>query len=117
MDRRHEPFRRAPSGEDSWRDFLLRVVINGTLPDIGCADAMPGYLSNHKIRLFDYAPWAEPLQDELRNHAEQPAVDAGIEIEFIRRQKAFRKKAWIKAIIAGRGDHPQRPGDGGCNPL
>ncbi len=83
-----------------------RVVITGTLPDIGYAGAMAGYLSYHKIRLFDYPRWAEPLRDELRNHAEQLASEAGIEIEFIRRHKAFRKEDRIKAIITERGDHP-----------
>ena len=83
-----------------------RVVITGTLPDIGYAGAMAGYLSYHKIRLFDYPRWPEPLRDELRDHAEQLASEAGIEIEFIRRHKAFRKEDRIKAIITGRGDHP-----------
>ena len=83
-----------------------RVVITGTLPDIGYAGAMAGYLSYHKIRLFDYPRWTEPLRDELRNHAEQLALETGIEIEFIRRHKAFRKEDRIKAIIAKRGDHP-----------
>jgi len=31
-----------------------RVVITGTLPDIGYAGAMSRYLSYHQIRLFDY---------------------------------------------------------------
>ena len=83
-----------------------RVVITGTLPDISYAGAMASYLSYHKIRLFDYPRWAEPLRDELRNHAEHLALKAGIEIEFIRRYKAFRKEDRIKAIIADRGDHP-----------
>jgi len=84
-----------------------RVVITGTLPDIGYAGAMAGYLSYHKIRLFDYPRWAEPLRDELRNHAEQLAIEAGIEIEFIRRHKAFRKEDRIKTIIATRRPVPQ----------
>ena len=83
-----------------------RVVVTGTLPDIGYAGAMAGYLSYHKIRLFDYPRWAQPLREELREHAEQLAMEAGIEIEFIRRHKAFRKEDRIKAIIAERGNHP-----------
>jgi hypothetical protein len=42
-----------------------RVVITGTLPDIGYAGAMAGYLSYHKIRLFDYPRWAEPVRGEF----------------------------------------------------
>ena len=84
-----------------------RVVITGALPNIGYAGAMAGYLSYHKIRLFDYPRGAKPLRDDLRNHAEQLAREAGIEIEFIRRHKAFRKEDRIKAIVAKRGHHPR----------
>ncbi|MCP5409306.1 MAG: MarR family transcriptional regulator [Chromatiaceae bacterium] len=83
-----------------------RVVITGTLPDIGYAGALAGYLSYHNVRLFDYTRWADPLRNELRQHAEQLAKEAGIEIEFIRSHKAFRKEARIKAILAERGEHP-----------
>ena len=83
-----------------------RVIISGTLPDICYAGVMASYLSYHKIRLFDYPRWAEPLRDELRNHAEHLALEAVIEIEFIRRHKAFRKEDRIQAILATRGAHP-----------
>ncbi len=83
-----------------------RVIITGTLLDIGYAGAMASQLSYHGIKLFDYTRWAEPLREELRNHAEQLAIAAGIEIEFIRRYKAFRKVDRIKAIVAKRADHP-----------
>ena len=76
-----------------------RVVIAGTLPDIGYAGAMTSYLSYHKIRLFDYPRWAEPLRNELRDHAEQLASQAGIEIEFTRRHKAFRKEDRIMIVV------------------
>jgi hypothetical protein len=83
-----------------------RVVITGTLPDICHTQAMAGYLSYNKFRLFDYARWAEPLRDELRKHAEQVASEAALNIEFIRSSKAFRKEQRIKEIIIERGDHP-----------
>ncbi len=83
-----------------------RVVITGTLPDIAHVGAMEHFLGYHGIRLFDYPRWAEPLRDELRHNAEQLAAEAGLEIEFIRRLKDFRKEARIKEIIAERGDHP-----------
>jgi hypothetical protein len=83
-----------------------RVVITGTLPDIGHADVLARFLSYHGIKLFDYPRWAEPLRDELHQHAERLAVEAGLEIEFIRRHKAFRKEDRIPAILAQRGDHP-----------
>jgi hypothetical protein len=83
-----------------------RVVITGTLPDICHAEAMGGYLGYHKIRLFDYPRWAEPLRKELRENAERLATEAGLQIEFIRKLKAFRKEARIKEILAERGDQP-----------
>ncbi len=83
-----------------------RVIITGTLPDICHARAMAGYLSYHKIRLFDFPRWAEPLREELRENAEQIAAEAGLQIEFIRKLKAFRKEARIKQILAERGDQP-----------
>lgn len=83
-----------------------RVIITGTLPDIAHAGAMAHFLDYHHIRLFDYARWAEPLREELRQNAERLAAEAGLEIEFIRRLKAFRKEERIKAILAERGDHP-----------
>jgi len=83
-----------------------RVVITGTLPDICHAEAMGGYLGYHKIRVFDYPRWAEPLREELRENAERLATEAGLQIEFIRKLKAFRKEARIKEILAERGDHP-----------
>ena len=83
-----------------------RVVITGTLPDICHADAMGGYLGYHEIRLFDYPLWAAPLREELRENAERLAAEAGLQIEFIRKLKAFRKEARIKEILAERGDHP-----------
>jgi hypothetical protein len=83
-----------------------RVDITGTLPDICHPKAMASFLDYHKIRLFDFPRWAEPLREELRENAEQIAAEAGLQIEFTRKLKAFRKEARIKAVLAGRGDHP-----------
>jgi hypothetical protein len=83
-----------------------RVVITGTLPDICHPQAMAGYLSYRDIRLFDYARWAEPLRDDVRANAERLAAEAGLEIEFIRKLKAFRKEDRVHAILTKRGDHP-----------
>jgi hypothetical protein len=83
-----------------------RVVITGTLPDICHPGAMAGFLDYHGIRLFDFPHWAEPLREEMRENAERVAAEAGLQIEFIRKLKAFRKEARIKEILAERGDHP-----------
>jgi hypothetical protein len=83
-----------------------RVVVTGTLPDICHPRAMAGFLDYHQVRLFDFPRWAEPLREELRDNAERIAAEAGLQIEFIRTLKAFRKEARIKEILAERGDHP-----------
>ena len=82
-----------------------RVVIMGSLPDICHSRAMAGHLSRQGIRLFDFAKWAEPLRNELRQNAEAVAKKEGLEIEFIRR-KNFRKEERVKEIISERGDDP-----------
>ena len=83
-----------------------RVIITGTLPDICYHGAMAGYLSYHNIRIFDYPQWANQIRDELCTHTEQLAEQAGVEIEFIRSYKSFRKEARIKYILEQRGNHP-----------
>jgi hypothetical protein len=82
-----------------------RIIITGTLPDICHADAMSIHLRVKGVRLFDFARWAEPLRDEIRNHAERVAQESGLQIEFVRK-KNFRQEARIKQILAQRGAHP-----------
>jgi len=82
-----------------------RVVITGTIPEICHAQAMTSHLYSQSIRIFDYTQFAEPLRDEIRNHAERLAQENGLEIEFIRK-KDFRKEERVKKIVAQRGDHP-----------
>jgi hypothetical protein len=55
-----------------------RVVITGTLPEICHAQAMGRHLTEQGTRLFDYTQWAEPLRDEIHQHAERLAREAGL---------------------------------------
>lgn len=82
-----------------------RVVITGTLPEICYAQAMARYLTQQGVRLFDFPQWAEPLREEIRQHAERLAKEAGLTIEFIRR-KDFRKEDRIQEVLSQRGNHP-----------
>ena len=82
-----------------------RVVITGTLPEICYAQAMARYLTQQEVRLFDFPQWAEPLREEIRQHAERLAKEAGLTIEFIRR-KDFRKEDRIQEVLSQRGNHP-----------
>lgn len=82
-----------------------RVVITGTLPEICHAGAMTALLNTQRIRIFDYARWAEPFREELREHAERLAEENDLEIEFIQR-KDFRKEERVRGIVAQRGEQP-----------
>jgi len=82
-----------------------RVVITGTLPEICHAQAMARHLTEQGVRLFDYTQWAEPLREEIRQHAERLAREAGLTIEFIRR-KDFRKEDRVRELLGKRGNHP-----------
>lgn len=83
-----------------------RLVIQGTLPGWCFADGMTSFLKANKIRIFDYPQFANDLREELRSHAEAIATENDLEIEFIRKIKAFRKDDRIKEILRERGSHP-----------
>jgi len=83
-----------------------RIIGTGTIPGICYAQGMTAYMYQHNIRIFDYTQWAEPLTQEIRDNAERIAVEEGLEIQFIRKLKSFRKEDRIAEIIAQRGDHP-----------
>ena len=84
-----------------------RVVIRGTLPSVCHAQAMATLLDSRGIRLFDYAKqFAEPLREAIRKHAEQVAAEEGIEVEYIKKPKGYRKEDRIQQILAERGTHP-----------
>lgn len=84
---------------------LDRVILNGTLVDIGYGGATVATLRRQGYRIFDYARFAEPLRDEIRNHAQRLAADHGLEIDHISK-KNFRKDERIKEILQQRGSHP-----------
>ena len=68
---------------------------------------MTSFLHTQKIRIFDYPDkLANPLREEIRANAERLAAENGIEIEFIRKIKEFRKEDRIQAILNQRGSHP-----------
>lgn len=82
-----------------------RILIFGTLPKLCYARGMTSYLYEHKIRIFDYPRFAEPLRNQLRDNAEKLAAENGLKIDFIRKRN-FRKEARIKEVLRQRGDHP-----------
>ncbi|GFP21129.1 hypothetical protein HKBW3S06_00355 [Candidatus Hakubella thermalkaliphila] len=83
-----------------------RVVLRGTLPGWSYAQGMTSFLYANQIRIFDYPSFAQPLRGEIRDNAEQLAAENGLEIEHIRKIKAFRKEDRIQDILKERGTHP-----------
>ena len=72
-----------------------RVILNGTLPDIGHGGAMAATLRRRGCQLFDYPRFAEPLRDEIRDHALRLAADNGLKIDaFVRTQNRSKKRPW-----------------------
>src|SRR5262249_61608858 len=82
-----------------------RILIQGTLPGFCYADGMTPYLYAHHIRIFDYARFAEPLRNRLRENAERLAGDHGLQIDFIRKRN-FRKEDKIQQVLQRRGKGP-----------
>jgi hypothetical protein len=82
-----------------------RVVITGTLPQACYAAGMTNFLSYHNIRIFDYARFAEPLRDKLRDNAEALAKANDIKIEFVQKRH-IRKESLVQKILDKRGDAP-----------
>ncbi|MEA2021433.1 MAG: MarR family transcriptional regulator [Candidatus Caldatribacteriota bacterium] len=82
-----------------------RIIIQGVIPGWCYAQGMTSYLYANDIRIFDYPKFAEPLNKRIRENAERVAKENEIEIEFIRKIRAFRKDDRIKEIIKKRGSH------------
>jgi len=62
------------------------------------------FLYSRKIRVFDYARFAEPLRDRIRARAQEVCAEAGIEIEHINKPH-IRKEGVVAKVLSRRGDH------------
>ena len=60
---------------------------------------MTSYLSANQIKIFDYQKFCEPLTQRVQRIAEGIAKESGIEVEFIRKLKAFRNDDRIQEIL------------------
>jgi hypothetical protein len=83
-----------------------RIIIQGTVPGWCYASGMTGYFYARQMRIFDYPKWAQPLREALRANMERVAAENGIEIEFVRSRKSFRKEDRVKEVLSKRGEHP-----------
>lgn len=80
-----------------------RIVITGSLQPFCYAQGMTQYLYQQGIRIFDYAQFAEPWREHIRENTEALAMANGVKIEFVRK-KGFRKENRIQAILKKRGE-------------
>ena len=83
-----------------------RLIFSGYLRPLSYEKGITGFLYQHQIRIFDYKDFAQPLRDIIRDNAEAIARENGLEIEFIRKSKDFRKEKRIQKILKARGHHP-----------
>jgi len=82
-----------------------RVVITGTLPGACYAAGMTRYLNAKGIRIFDYAEFAKPLRDRVRDRAAALAAEAGVTIEHLGKSH-IRKEDVVVRVLELRGDRP-----------
>lgn len=82
-----------------------RIVITGSLQPFCYAQGMTHYLYQQGIRIFEYAKFAEPLRERIRENAEALAEANGVKIEFVRK-KEFRKENRVQQVLKKRGDQP-----------
>ncbi len=82
-----------------------RIVITGTLPVLSNPKSMTGYMFAHNIRIFDYAIFAEPFRNQIRENAEKIAKANNLEVEFLRKS-TIRKETIISKILEKRGLKP-----------
>ena len=80
-----------------------RIIIQGIIPNWSYAEGMASYFYEKGIKIFDYAKFSQPLTEKIRENAEKIAAERGIEIEYIRKIKAFRKDERIEKIIKETG--------------
>ena len=82
-----------------------RILITGTLPGACYAGGMTSFLYSKDIRIFDYAKFAEPLRERIRDCAQEVSKAAGIEIEHVSKSH-IRKEDLVARVLEHRGDAP-----------
>ena len=81
-----------------------RVLINATATTFGFPDGMAMFFNKRGYRIFDFANVFKPVTEKIRENAEKLAEANGLEIEYIRNTKAFRKEDRIADIVSERGE-------------
>ena len=71
-----------------------RIVITGTLPGACYAGGMTSFLYSRGIRIFDYARFAEPLRERIRERAQALATEHGAHDRTHRQGPHPQGRAW-----------------------
>ena len=82
-----------------------RVIIGGTLGQLGYAAGMTSFFNANKWKIFDFANIFKPVTDKIIDNIKQMAESEGVEIEYVRKVGAFRKEDKVAKIIESRGGH------------
>jgi hypothetical protein len=82
-----------------------RIIITGTLPGACYAQGMTSFLYEKGIRIFDYARFASPLRDRVRDCAETLAAKHGVAIQHVNKP-SVRKEDVVAKVLKDRGEHP-----------
>ena len=85
--------------------FYDRIIVTGTLPGACYAGGMTSFLYSRGIRIFDYARFAEPLRDRIRQRAQEVVEANGASIEHVNKSHV-RKEDLVARVLAQRGDAP-----------
>jgi hypothetical protein len=78
-------------------------LIVGTLPGACYAGGISSFLFSKGIRIFDYAKFAEPLRERIRDCAQEVSKAAGIEIDHVSKSH-IRKEDLVARVLEQRGD-------------
>ena len=82
-----------------------RLILQGTLVDVGYPAALTKSLYAAGLSVADLTAFATPLRDEICANAQALARAHGAEIEFVQR-KNFRQEKRVAEVLARRGRHP-----------
>jgi DNA-binding MarR family transcriptional regulator len=87
-----------------------RIIVTGTLPGACYAGGMTRFLFAKGIRIFDYARFAEPLRERIRERALEVCGASGIRIEHVNKSH-IRKEDLVARVLAARAPAERdRPG-------
>ena len=82
-----------------------RIIITGTLPGACYAGGMTNFLYSRGIRIFDYARFAEPLRERVRERAQEVCEASAVSVEHVKNCH-IRKEELMARVLRARGDAP-----------